>query len=69
VRSSARLRELATRHAIGANLGRLARQLLTETLAISALGGIAGVSLGSWALRGTAAIGLDLLPRGHGSGG
>jgi predicted permease len=65
VRSSARLRELATRHAIGANLGRLARQLLTETLVISALGGIAGVSLGSWALRGTAAIGLDLLPRGH----
>jgi predicted permease len=65
VRSSARLRELATRQALGANPGRLARQLLTETLVLAVLGGAAGVALGSWALRGAAAIGLDLLPRGH----
>ena len=51
IRSSARSRELATRHAIGAGLGRLSRQLLTETLLLAALGGIAGVGLGWWALR------------------
>ena len=36
VRSSARMKELATRHALGAGLGRIAGQLLTETLLLVA---------------------------------
>ena len=36
VRSSARMKELATRHALGAGLRRIARQLLTETLVLAA---------------------------------
>ena len=65
IRSSARSRELATRYAIGAGLGRLSRQLLTETLLLAALGGLAGIALGWWALRSLSVLRLDQLPRGH----
>ena len=65
VRSTARSREMATRHAIGANLGRLSRQLLTETTLLSVTGGALGVVLGWWALRAIGSMQLDELPRGH----
>jgi len=65
VRSAGRSREMATRHAIGGELGRLARQLLTETTVLSIAGGIAGVLLAWWATRSVAALNLDQLPRGY----
>jgi len=65
VRSASRSREMATRHAIGGELGRLARQLLTETTVLSVVGGIAGVLLAWWATRSVAALNLDQLPRGY----
>ena len=64
VRASSRLRELATRHALGASVPRLARQYLTETTMLSMLGGLAGLALGWWALRAAPFLGLDQLPRG-----
>jgi putative ABC transport system permease protein len=48
-RGVARQRELALRAAIGAGQGRLARQLLTESLVLSAGGGMAGLLVG-WLL-------------------
>lgn len=65
VRATTRVRELATRSAIGATLGRLTRQLLTETVVLAAAGGALGLVLGSWALTAAGVLGFDRLPRGY----
>jgi predicted permease len=65
VRSSGRAREMATRHAIGGDLSRLARQLLTETTLLALAGGAIGILLGWYALRSVSVLNLDQLPRGY----
>ena len=65
VRSSGRTREMATRQAIGADVPRLSRQLLTETTILSLGGGVMGLALGAWALRLVPALGLNDMPRGY----
>ena len=65
IRSSARMRELATRHALGASLPRLMRHLLTETVFLTTVGGALGLIVGYAALRALGSVGLDALPRAH----
>jgi predicted permease len=64
VRSSARLKELATRHALGAGLGRIAAQLLTETFMLAIGGALLGLGLGIAAVRGLSRLALDTTPQG-----
>jgi predicted permease len=66
VRSTSRIRELATRHAMGATFGRLSRQALTESTLLAFTGGVAGIGLGWWALRAAPFFGFDRLPSGVG---
>ena len=58
-RGAARSREIAIRLSIGAGRGRLVRQLLTESLVLAALGGIAGLLVAYWVIR---ALGLITFP-------
>lgn len=63
IRSSSRMRELATRHALGAGLTRLTRQLLTETVLLTLGGGLLGIGLGYLGLTLLTGFGIEALPR------
>jgi predicted permease len=62
-RSTARAREMAVRAALGANAGRIMRQLLTENVLLAAVSGLMGVLLAFGGIRLIRAFGPDSLPR------
>src|SRR6185295_18688602 len=62
-RATMRRDELALRAALGAEPGRLARQLLVESLVLAAAGGAAGLVAASTFLRAFVVLGADRLPR------
>ena len=62
-RASARYREMSIRKALGATSVRLVRQLLTESLLLTFLGGVAGFLLAVWGVRFLLALSPTRLPR------
>jgi putative ABC transport system permease protein len=61
-RSASRAREVGMRTALGAKRGRLVRQMLTESLVLSAAGGIAGLAVAALCHRGLLALVGDRIP-------
>jgi len=58
-RISARQKELSLRTALGAGRGRLARQLLVESLLLALAGGVAGLVVAQWCVQLIRLLGLD----------
>jgi putative ABC transport system permease protein len=63
VRVEGRQQELATRAALGAGRGRIARELIQESLTLGAMGGVLGVGVAFGALRLLKALRPETLPR------
>ena len=64
VRSRARMRDLATRLALGAGSARLGRQLVTESVLLTLVSAALGLAAGYGALQALTALHLQELPRG-----
>jgi predicted permease len=62
-RAAARARELAIRGALGASRGRIALQLLTESVVISAVAGVAGLMLAYGGVVLLQRLGTTMVPR------
>ena len=62
-RGAKRRAEFALRMALGAGRVRLIRQLLTESAVLAAAGGVSGVALAAFGLRGLVALSPPDLPR------
>ena len=69
-RSSARQREIGVRMVMGVSRPRIVRQLLTESLLLFSIGGVAGVLAGVWGLKLLVSLVpvqmIDYLPHGAG---
>lgn len=62
-RGAGRRHEIALRAALGAGTGRIARQLLTESVLLSTAGGAFGLALGTIGIRALLALNTVNLPR------
>ena len=62
-RATGRFREVAIRAALGANRGRIMRELLTESTLLAVVGGVAGIALAWWGVRALLAMAPTDIPR------
>ena len=63
-RASVRMKEMATRFALGARRSRVARQMVTESLLLTVVSAVIGLLLGWWGMRIFSTLRLNEIPRG-----
>jgi len=64
IRASARAKEMAIRQSMGASRGHVVRQVVTETVLLTATGGLLGVLVGAWGTHLLQVLGANRLPLG-----
>jgi putative ABC transport system permease protein len=64
IRASGRAKEMAIRQSMGASRGHVVRQVMTETVLLTLVGGLLGLVVGAWGIRLLEVLGADRLPLG-----
>jgi predicted permease len=64
IRASSRTKEMAIRQSMGASRAHIVRQVLTETVLLTAFGGLLGVVAGAWGTQLLHVLGANRLPLG-----
>ncbi len=64
IRASDRVKELAVRQSMGASRWHVVRQVMTETVLLTVVGGLCGLAVGAGGVRLLASLGADQLPLG-----
>jgi predicted permease len=64
IRASGRAKEMAIRQSMGASRRHVIRQVLTETVLLTATGGLLGVVVGAWGTQLLQVLGANRLPLG-----
>jgi predicted permease len=64
IRASGRAKEMAIRQSIGASRAHVVKQVMTETVLLTFIGGLLGLLVGAWGIRLLEFLGADRLPLG-----
>ncbi|HYJ06980.1 MAG TPA: ABC transporter permease [Chthoniobacterales bacterium] len=64
IRASGRTKEMAIRQSMGASRAHVVRQVVTETVLLTAAGGLLGVVVGAWGTQLLQLLGANRLPLG-----
>src|SRR5437867_9939589 len=64
IRASGRAKEMAIRRSMGASRWHVVKQVTIETVLLTSVGGVLGLTIGAWGIRLLEVLGADRLPLG-----